>query len=67
VPVLLPLPPGVGWGEGPTGPGVETMTSSRPKLDDHLNAFCHDTEAHLAGAPVGPLAGLTLCRQGHLR
>jgi hypothetical protein len=43
------------------------MTSSRPKLDDHLNAFCHDTEAHLAGAPVGPLAGLTLCRQGHLR
>ena len=35
------------------------MTISRQKLDDHLNAFCDDTDAYLAGAPAGPLAGLT--------
>ena len=33
------------------------MTISRQKLDDHLNAFCDDTDAYLAGAPAGTLAG----------
>ena len=35
------------------------MTISRQKLDDQLNAFCDDTDAYLAGAAHGPLAGLT--------
>jgi amidase len=35
------------------------MTTTRQRLDDHCNAFCHDTAAYLAGAPAGPLAGLT--------
>jgi amidase len=35
------------------------MTTTRQRLDDHLNAFCTDTEAYLAGAAHGPLAGLT--------
>src|SRR5262245_63139528 len=35
------------------------MTTTRPRLDDRLHAFCNDTEAYLAGAPTGPLAGLT--------
>src|SRR5256886_4719792 len=35
------------------------MTTTRQRLADHFNAFCHDTEAYLAGAPTGPLAGLT--------
>ena len=34
------------------------MTSTRPPIDDPLNAFCTDTEAFLAGAANGPLAGL---------
>ena len=29
------------------------------RLNDHLHAFCDDTEAYLAGAGHGPLAGLT--------
>jgi amidase len=29
------------------------------RLHDHLHAFCDDTEAYLAGAAHGPLAGLT--------
>jgi amidase len=28
-------------------------------IDDHLNAFCTDTDASLQGAAAGPLAGLT--------
>src|SRR5215813_14245287 len=35
------------------------MTTTGQKLDDHLHAFCDDTEAYLAGAADGPLAGLT--------
>src|SRR5262245_65789203 len=35
------------------------MTTTRPRLDDRLHAFCDDTEAYLAGAAHGPLAGLT--------
>ena len=35
------------------------MTTIRQSLDDHLHAFCHDTASYLAGAPTGPLAGLT--------
>ena len=35
------------------------MTTTRQRLDDHLNAFCTDTDAYLAGAAHGPLAGLT--------
>ena len=35
------------------------MTTSRPPLNDTLDAFCTDTEAYLAGAPGGPLSGLT--------
>ena len=35
------------------------MTTTRQRLDDRLNAFCHDTEAYLADAANGPLAGLT--------
>ena len=35
------------------------MTTSRPPLNDTLAAFCTDTEAYLAGAPGGPLSGLT--------
>jgi amidase len=35
------------------------MTTTRQRLDDHLHAFCNDTDAYLAGAAHGPLAGLT--------
>jgi amidase len=35
------------------------MTGSRLSMEDHLNAFCRDTDAYLAGAAVGPLSGLT--------
>ena len=28
-------------------------------MDDRLNAFCKDTQAHLAGAEAGPLSGLS--------
>ncbi len=35
------------------------MATTRQRLDDRLNAFCDDTEAYLAGAAHGPLAGLT--------
>ena len=35
------------------------MTTPRQRLNDHLSAFCDDTEAYLAGAAHGPLAGLT--------
>ena len=32
---------------------------SRLTIDDHLNAFCTDTDAYLEGAAGGPLSGLT--------
>ena len=35
------------------------MTTTRQRLDDHVHAFCNDTDAYLAGAAHGPLAGLT--------
>ncbi len=35
------------------------MTESRPTFDDHLNAFCKDSDAYLQGSPGGPLSGLT--------
>ena len=35
------------------------MTTSRPPLNDTLDAFCTDTEAFLEGDPSGPLSGLT--------
>lgn len=35
------------------------MTITRQRLNDHYNAFCHDTGAYLAGAPTGPLVDLT--------
>jgi amidase len=35
------------------------MSTIRQRLDDPFNAFCQDTEAYLAGAANGPLAGLT--------
>ena len=35
------------------------MTTSRPPLNDTLDAFCTDTEAYLAGTSGGPLSGLT--------
>ena len=34
------------------------MTPPHPTIEDPLNAFCTDTEAFLAGATDGPLAGL---------
>ena len=43
----------------PTRLEYEAMTTTRQSLDDHVHAFCHDTAAYLAGAPAGPLAGLT--------
>jgi amidase len=35
------------------------MITPRQRLNDHLHAFCDDTDAYLAGAAHGPLAGLT--------
>jgi amidase len=35
------------------------MTRSRLAINDHLNAFCQDTHAYLAGATDGPLSDLT--------
>jgi amidase len=35
------------------------MTTTRQRLDDHVHAFCNDTDAYLAGAARGPLAGST--------
>ena len=35
------------------------MTTSRPPLNDTLDAFSTDTEAYLEGAAGGPLSGLT--------
>jgi amidase len=35
------------------------MTNSQQQIDDHLNAFCKDSEAFLEGAREGPLVGLT--------
>lgn len=35
------------------------MATTRSPLDDTVHAFCHDTDAYLAGAAAGPLAGLT--------
>jgi amidase len=35
------------------------MTTTRQRLDDHVHAFCHDTDAYLAGAAHGPLTCLT--------
>ncbi len=37
----------------------QAMTSTRPAIEDPLNAFCRDTDAYLEGAAEGPLAGLT--------
>lgn len=34
------------------------MPTSRQRIDDHLNAFCKDTDAFLEGAAGGPLSGL---------
>ncbi len=36
------------------------MTASHKIVDDHLNAFCKDTDAVLEGAEDGPLSGLSL-------
>lgn len=35
------------------------MTTVRQPLEDRFHAFCNDTDAYLAGAPSGPLAGLS--------
>jgi amidase len=35
------------------------MIKPRQTVDDHLNAFCQDTDAHLEGAIHRPLSGLT--------
>jgi amidase len=35
------------------------MARSRVVIDDHLNAFCEDSDAYLVGAVDGPLAGLS--------
>jgi amidase len=35
------------------------MNRSRLTVDDHLNAFCKDTDAYLEGKAGGPLSGLT--------
>jgi len=35
------------------------MTTTRQRLDDHVHAFCNDTDAYLVGAAYGPLTGLT--------
>jgi amidase len=35
------------------------MTRSRRRPNDHLHAFCTDTEVYLEGSPGGPLSGLT--------
>ena len=34
------------------------MTTPQRISNDHLNAFCNDTEAYLPGNPTGPLSGL---------
>ena len=34
------------------------MTTPQRIANDHLNAFCTDTEAYLPGNPTGPLSGL---------
>ena len=34
------------------------MTTPQRIANDHLNAFCSDTEAYLPGNPTGPLSGL---------
>ena len=34
------------------------MTNPQRIANDHLNAFCSDTEAYLPGNPTGPLSGL---------
>ena len=33
--------------------------TSRRAIEDHLGAFCKDSDAYLAGKPDGPLSGLT--------
>ena len=35
------------------------MADTRTRINDPLDAFCTDTDAYLAGEPVGPLSGLT--------
>jgi amidase len=35
------------------------MAQTRRRIDDHLNAFCQDTDAYLEGAPGRPLSSLT--------
>ena len=39
--------------------GAMYMMRSRLTFDDHLNAFCKDTDAYLEGVASGPLSGLT--------
>jgi amidase len=39
--------------------GAIFMTPSRRTVEDHLHAFCHDSDAYLEGAADGPLAGLS--------
>jgi amidase len=39
--------------------GAIPMTASRRTVEDHLHAFCHDSDAYLEGAADGPLAGLS--------
>ena len=35
------------------------MNQARPIINDHLNAFCKDSDVFLPGAENGPLSGLT--------
>jgi amidase len=35
------------------------MTRSRRTVEDHLHAFCHDSDAYMEGVAGGPLAGLS--------
>ena len=35
------------------------MVTSRRAIEDHLGAFCKDSDAYLDGKPGGPLSGLT--------
>ncbi len=39
--------------------GAMDMMRPRLTIDDHLNAFCRDTDAYLEGAADGPLSDLT--------
>jgi amidase len=39
--------------------GVIPMAKSSRIVEDHLHAFCHDSDAYLEGTAGGPLAGLS--------